>query len=147
MLLGCPTQNIQVIYIKRFLFYAIINYSRISANRHLSTCTIATFFRPGGQKIHALTLVLNLSTAVTFFCPQRGCCREVQLYQLRQEYWKIEKIWCSKQFKPLSPGRMNWECAFLYNLWNYIPGRWSLKIKCGPWKVLKKWLRFFVCTA
>ena len=61
MLLGCPTQNIQVIYIKRFLFYAIINYSRISANRHLSTCTIATFFRPGGQKIHALTLVLNLS--------------------------------------------------------------------------------------
>ena len=28
-----------------------------------------------------------------------------------------------------SPVRMNWECAFLYNLWNYIPGRWSLKIK------------------
>ena len=86
MLLGCPTQNIQVIYIKRFLFYAIINYSRISANRHLSTCTMATFFRPGGQKIHAWTLVLNLSTAVTFFYPQGGCCREVQLYQLRQEY-------------------------------------------------------------
>ena len=84
MLLGCPTQNIQVIYIKRFLFYAIINYSRISANRHLSTT--ATYFRPGGQKIHTLTLVLNLSTAVTFFCPQGGCCREVQLYQLRQEY-------------------------------------------------------------
>ena len=37
-----------------------------------------------------------------------------------------------------SPVRMNWECAFLYSLWNYIPGRWSLKIKCGVWKVLKK---------
>ena len=24
--------------------------------------------------------------------------------------------------------RIDWECAFLYNLWNYIPGGWSLKI-------------------
>ena len=82
MLLGCPTEN--MIYIKRFLFYAIINYSRTSANGHLSTK--ATFLRPGGQKDHTLTLVLNLSTAATFFCPQGGCCREVQLYRLRQEY-------------------------------------------------------------
>ena len=24
------------------------------------------------------------------------------------------------------------ECAFSYNLSHYIPGRWSLKIECGP---------------
>ena len=31
---------------------------------------------------------------------------------------------------------VDWEFAVLYNLWNYIPGRWSLKIECGPWRVL-----------
>jgi len=36
---------------------------------------------------------------------------------------------------------MDWECAIGFNLWNYIPGRWSLKIECGPWKVHKKWLQ------
>ena len=40
----------------------------------------ATFFRRGGQKIHTSTLTLNLPTTVTFFCLQRGRCREVQLY-------------------------------------------------------------------
>ena len=34
------------------------------------------------------------------------------------------------------PIRMDWECAFLYNLWYYIPGRWTLKSECIPWKVL-----------
>ena len=28
----------------------------------------------------------------------------------------------------------------------YIPGRLSLKIEWGPWKVLKKWLQFFAWT-
>ena len=45
-------------------------------------------------------------------------------------------------------GRMDWKYSFLYNLWHYIPGKLSLKIKCGPskvfWKVLKKWLQFFL---
>ena len=36
---------------------------------------------------------------------------------------------------------MDWECVVLYNLWNDIPGRWSLKIKYGPWEVLEKWLQ------
>ena len=39
-----------------------------------------------------------------------------------------------------------WECAFLYNPWNNIPRRWSLKILCGPLKVLEKWLHFFGWT-
>ena len=38
-----------------------------------------------------------------------------------------------KQFKPLSLIRIDWECAFLYNLWNYIPSRWSLK---SLWKMV-----------
>ena len=42
--------------------------------------------------------------------------------------------------------RKDWECAFLHNLWNYIPSRCSLKIWCGPWKVLEKWLKCFVWT-
>ena len=46
---------------------------------------------------------------------------------------------------------MDWEYAFLYNLWRYIPGMLSLKIKLmwslkSLWKVLKKWLQFFVWT-
>ena len=37
------------------------------------------FFRPGGQKIHTLTLVQNLSTTVTSLQqPQAGPCREVK---------------------------------------------------------------------
>ena len=43
--------------------------------------------------------------------------------------------------------RIDWDCAFLYNLWNYIPSGWSLKIQCGPWRVLEKWLQLlFVWT-
>ena len=42
----------------------------------------ATIFYPIRQKIHTLTLVLNLSTAATFFHPQGGHCREVQ------QHWK-----------------------------------------------------------
>ena len=38
-------------------------------------------------------------------------------------------------------GSPDWECAFLYSLLHYIPERWSLKIKCGPWKVLEKSLK------
>ena len=38
-----------------------------------------------------------------------------------------------KQFKPLSLIRIDWKCAFLYNLWNYIPSRWSLK---SLWKMV-----------
>ena len=34
----------------------------------------------------------------------------------------------------------------MYHLWNYIPGSWSLKMWCGPWKVLENWLPFFVWT-
>ena len=30
---------------------------------------------------------------------------------------------------------MDWECAFLYNLWNNIPSKWSLNIK-SPLKVI-----------
>ena len=37
------------------------------------------------------------------------------------------RSWWIKQFKPLSPVRMDWECAFVYNLLNYFPGRWSWK--------------------
>ena len=39
---------------------------------------------------------------------------------------------------------MDHESAFLCNLWNYVPGRWSLKIECGPWKVLKKMVAIFL---
>ena len=28
----------------------------------------------------------------------------------------VEKLWWSKQFKPYIPVRMNWECAFLYDV-------------------------------
>ena len=42
----------------------------------------ATFFYPVRQKIHTLTLALNLSTSATFFRPQGGHCREVQ------QHWK-----------------------------------------------------------
>ena len=44
-----------------------------------------------------------------------------------------------------SPIRMDWEWAFLYNLWNYIPDTcgWSLTVECGPWEVLgNNWLQF-----
>ena len=38
---------------------------------------------------------------------------------------------------------MDWECAFLYNLWNNI----TLLVQTGsPWKVCKEWLQFFVWT-
>ena len=33
---------------------------------------------------------------------------------------------------------MDYKRTFLYNLWNYIPDSWSLKMKCGLWKVLEK---------
>ena len=42
----------------------------------------ATILYPIRQKIHTLTLVLNLSTAATFFRAQGGHCREVQ------QHWK-----------------------------------------------------------
>ena len=38
---------------------------------------------------------------------------------------------------------IDWECAFLYYLWNYILSRWSLKI---PWKFLENGCNFFVWT-
>ena len=38
---------------------------------------------------------------------------------------------------------MGWECAFLYSLWNYIPGNWMWSLK-SPRKVLEKWLQFLV---
>ena len=36
-------------------------------------------------------------------------------------------------------------CIFVQSVKLYS-SRWSLKIQCGPWKVLKKWLQFFVWT-
>ena len=51
-------------------------------------------------------------------------------YQFKtSELKNVEKLVEQLQFKPLRPVRMDWECTFLYNC---IPGRWSLKIKCGP---------------
>ena len=57
-----------------------------SHSGHLSQrppLTTAFFF--GGQSIHHSLLFQpldngHLSTLATFFCPQGGCCREVQLY-------------------------------------------------------------------
>ena len=48
---------------------------------------------------------------------------------------------------------MDWEYAFWYNRWNYNPSRWSLKMWCGPRKVLENdcnflyepWQRTFHC--
>jgi len=50
-----------------------------STNGHLSTMATSLqrpFFLADSQ---TLTLVLNLSTTTTIFCPKRGCCAEVQL--------------------------------------------------------------------
>ena len=33
--------------------------------------------------IYTLTLILNLCTTATFFCPQGGCCGDVQLYNAK----------------------------------------------------------------
>ena len=59
-------------------------------------------------------------------------------YQFKTSKLKNVKKLMKPAFLALkSRFRMDWECTFLYNLWNYIPGRWSLKIESGPWKVLK----------
>ena len=38
-------------------------------------------------------------------------------YQFKTRESKNERRWWSKQFKPLSPIRMDWKRAFLYNLY------------------------------
>ena len=58
------------------------------------------------------------------------CFMQYLTINLRQVNWKMQRSWWSKQFKPYSPVRMGWECAFLYSLW----------------KVLEKWLQFLVWT-
>ena len=64
-------------------------------------------------------------------------------YQFKtSELKNVEKLVEQLQFKPLRPVRMDWECTFLDNC---IPGRWSLKIKCGPWKVLKSKMVAIFC--
>ena len=60
----------------------------------------ATSFYPVRQKTHTLTLVLNLSTAATFFRPQGSHCREVQQHWKRgwtgflkmwnEGFWKLD---------------------------------------------------------
>ena len=60
---------------------------------------------------------------------------------------KMWRSWWIKQFKPLSPVRMDWECAFVLNLLNYFPGRWSWKSNVVLETVLEKSLKtvaFFV---
>ena len=61
------------------------------------------------------------------------------------ELKNVEKV-VKQVFQALKSCYIDWECAFLYNLWNYIPVRWSLKIECGPYKVLEKWLQSFCMT-
>ena len=51
-------------------------YSWTSTNGHLST--MAIFFLADSPSIHSC---LNLSTVATFFCPQGGRFRKIQLYQ------------------------------------------------------------------
>ena len=75
---------------------------------HLSTT--ATFFRPSGQKLHALTLVLNLCTmAASLHGPLSSVPnvavveRELQLYlaaflNFRLNFWRYSpsSVWCMK---------------------------------------------------
>ena len=42
--------------------------------------------------------------------------KSVVNYQFKTREPKNERRWWSKQFKPLSPIRMDWKGAFLYNL-------------------------------
>ena len=49
-------------------------YNRISTNGHLSTTAIFLADSP------YIDYCFNVSTMVTFFCPQGGRCRDVQLY-------------------------------------------------------------------
>ena len=51
---------------------------------------------------------------------------------LRQVKRKIREVGGANRSRLLSPARMVWECAFLYNLLNHIRGRKSLKMECGP---------------
>ena len=51
-------------------------YSQTCTNGHLSNTVIFLVYSP---YIHSC---FNLSTMATFFCPQGGCCREVQLYTM-----------------------------------------------------------------
>ena len=51
-------------------------YSWTSTNGHLSATAI--FFLTDSPSIHSC---LNLSTVATFFCPQGGRFRKIQLYQ------------------------------------------------------------------
>ena len=64
----------------------------------------ATIFHPIRQKIHTLTLVLNLSTAATFFHAQGGHCREVQQHWkgAEQASSKCERFW-----------KLDWRGAYL----------------------------------
>ena len=75
---------------------------------HLSTTV--TFFRPSGQKLHALTLVLNLCTmAASLHGPLSSVPnvavveRELQLYlaaflNFRLNFWRYSpsSVWCMK---------------------------------------------------
>ena len=63
-------------------------------------------------------------------------------YQFKTSELKNGETLVKQTAQPLKFVRIDWECAFLYNLWDFIPGRWSLKIECGPWKVLEKWRQF-----
>ena len=48
-------------------------------NDYLSTMATSLQRPLFQQTVHTLTLVLNLSTTTTIFCPKSGCCAEVQL--------------------------------------------------------------------
>ena len=63
-------------------------------------------------------------------------------YQFKTSELKNGETLVKQTVQALKFVRIDWECAFLYNLWDFIPGRWSLKIECWPWKVLEKWLQF-----
>ena len=43
-------------------------------------------------------------------------CAIINYQYKTSELKDAEKLWWSKQFKPFSPVRMNWECAFLYDV-------------------------------
>ena len=54
-------------------------------------------------------------------------------YQFKTSELKNVEMLVKQTIQALKVLMIDWECAFLYNLWNYIPGRWSLK---SPWKMV-----------
>ena len=131
----CPRQNINhspekllVICITRFVFYAKINYQ---------------FKTSELKNVEKLEWKIKVCEKLLVICITRFVFYAKINYQFKtSELKNVEKLeWKIKVCK-LGLGMGIILCTNL----TYIPGRLSLKIEWGPWKVLKKWLQFFAWT-